>query len=102
MEQPADTTVTAQGQPYTFQPRVFFSRDCTLALIASANKIGPSRNILRVVNLLNNQSIAAEVPFETNIFSALVRNSAGGGKQEVEVKVDTGAATAQTTVMPIP
>jgi hypothetical protein len=103
MEQPADTTVTTQtGQLYTFQPRVFFSPDCTLALVVSANKTGPSKNILRVVNLLNNQSIAAEVPFETNIFSALVRTSAGGAKQEVEVKVDTGATTAQTTVMPIP
>jgi hypothetical protein len=102
MQQPADTTVTSGGQPYTFQPRVFFSPDCTLALLVSANKTGPSKNILRVVNLLNNQPIAAEVPFETNIFSALVRNSAGGAKQEVEVKVDTAVTTAQTIVMPIP
>ena len=103
MEQPADMTVTTlAGQLHSFQPRIFFSPDCTLALVASANKIGPSGNILRVVNLLNNQPIGAEVPFETNIFSALVRTSTGGAKQEVEVKVDTGAPTAHTTVMPIP
>jgi hypothetical protein len=89
MEVPTDMNVqqTATGPFILFQPRVYFSRDCTLALVAGANKLGPTR-------------IGAELPFETSIFSALVRTN--GTKQEVEVKVDTGAASAQTAVRTIP
>ena len=101
IQQPADMQVQpSTGTLYVFQPRVFFSQDCTLALVASANPIGPSKNTLRVLDLVSGQPIGAEVPFDTNIFSALLRNN--GQKQEVEVKADTGTSTATTTVIPMP
>ncbi|MFI4941790.1 MAG: hypothetical protein ACHP85_00910 [Burkholderiales bacterium] len=102
MEVPTDMNVqqTATGPFILFQPRVYFSRDCTLALVAGANKLGPTRHILVVYDLASGQPIGAELPFETSIFSALVRTN--GTKQEVEVKVDTGAASAQTAVRTIP
>jgi hypothetical protein len=98
----ADMTVqqTPTGPFITFQPRVFFSKDCTVALIAGANKLGPSKNILRLMDLISGQPLGTEVPFETATFSALLRNN--GSKQEVEIKVDTGAPSAQTTVVQIP
>ncbi|MGH7710306.1 MAG: hypothetical protein ACREOG_03430, partial [Gemmatimonadaceae bacterium] len=91
---------TPTGPFILFQPRVYFSRDCTLALVAGANKLGPSKHILRVFDLTSGQPIGAEVPFETATFSALVRNS--GSNQEVEIKVDTGSPTAQTVVYRMP
>ena len=103
VQAPTDANVQqTQGGPFIlFQPRVFFSRDCTLALVAGANKLGPSRHILHIYNLITGQPIGNDVSFETNIFSALVRTTAAA-KQEVEVKVDTGAPSAQTVVIPIP
>jgi hypothetical protein len=53
--------------------------------------IGPSHNTTRVINLINGLPIGANIPSETNILTALVRTN--GQKQEVEVKVDTGAPT---------
>jgi hypothetical protein len=102
VQETADMTVqhTTGGAFITFQPRVFFSRDCTLALVAGANKLGPSKHILRVYDLTNGQPLGTEVPFETATFSALVRNVTG--KQEIEIKVDTGSPTAQTVVIVIP
>jgi len=91
---------TPTGPFITFQPRVFFSKDCTVALIVGANKLGPSKNILRLMNLLNGQPIGTEVPFETATFSALLRNN--GSKQEIEIKVDTGTPSAQVTVVALP
>lgn len=98
----ADMTVqqTPTGPFITFQPRVFFSKDCTVALIAGANKLGPSKHILRLMDLVNGQPLGSEVPFETATFSALLRNN--GSKQEIEIKVDTGSPSAQTTVVLIP
>jgi hypothetical protein len=98
----ADMTVqqTPTGPFITFQPRVFFSKDCTIALVAGANKLGPSKHILHVMDLISGQPLGSEVPFETAIFSALLRNS--GSKQEIEIKVDTGAPSAQIKVIPLP
>jgi hypothetical protein len=52
------------------------------------------------MDLITGQPLGTEVPFETATFSALLRNN--GSKQEIEIKVDTGAPSAQTTVIPIP
>ena len=90
IEQPADMNVqhNATGPFILFQPRVFFSPDCTIALVAGANALGPSKHILRVYDLISGQPIGSEVPFETATFSALLRTV--GSKQEIEIKVDTG------------
>ena len=100
---PADMTVQqSSGALVTFQPRVFFSPDCTLALVAGANKLGPSKHILRVFDLATGNPIGSEVSFETATFSALVRNATTAGKQEVVVTVDTGTSTAQTVLIAVP
>ena len=94
-------TVQRTGGPFiSFQPRVFFSRDCTVALVAGANKLGPSNHILRVYDLKSGQPIGSEVTFDTPVFSALLRNA--GAKQEVEIKVDVGGTNPQTVVRAIP
>ena len=67
---PVEATKNNPG--YFFQPRVFFSRDCTLALVAGSNKIGPSNNELVVINLLTGSPLASSVPFNANTFSATV------------------------------
>lgn len=101
IEVPTDMTVQRTGGPLiSFQPRVFFSRDCTVALVAGANKLGPSNHILRVYDLNSGQPIGAEVTFDTPVFSALLRNA--GAKQEVEIKVDVGGTNPQTVVRAIP
>lgn len=102
IETTADMNVqqTTNGPFILFQPRVFFSQDCTVALVVGANKLGPSKHILRLLDLLTGQPIGTEVPFETATFSALLRNA--GLQQEVEIKVDTGSPSAQTVVRTIP
>ena len=101
IEVPIDMTVQRTGGPLiSFQPRVFFSRDCTVALVAGANKLGPSNHILRVYDLKSGQPIGAEVTFDTPVFTALLRNA--GAKQEVEIKVDVGGTNPQTVVRAIP
>jgi hypothetical protein len=102
VEIPVDMRVqqTTGGPFIQFNPRVFFSRDCTLALVAGVNPLGPSMHILRVFDLVTGRPIGPEVSFDTPAFSALVRTV--GTKQEVEVKVDAGASSAQTIVIAIP
>jgi hypothetical protein len=93
IEAPADSRVqhNATGPFIQFLPQVFFSPDCTLALVAGANALGPSKHILRVYDLISGQPIGAEVPFETPTFSALLRTA--GSIQEIEIKVDAGTTT---------
>jgi hypothetical protein len=93
IEAPADMNVqhNSTGPFILFQPRVFFSPDCTLAFVAGANALGPSKHILRVYDLLSGQPIGAEVSFDTNVFSALLRTTST--RQEIEIKVDAGTTT---------
>ena len=63
---------TKSNSFYFFQPRVFFNRDCTLALVAGSNKIGPSNNELVVINLLTGSPLASSVQFNASTFSAMV------------------------------
>jgi hypothetical protein len=92
--------VTNNGQPYTFQPRMFFSPDCTIAMVVGANKLGPSKNVLVLRDLLNGQPLGHEVTFETNIFSAQVQDTPTG--QRVVVTVDTGTPSQQTVNVSFP
>jgi hypothetical protein len=102
IERPVDMQVqqTPTSPLYVFAPRVFFSRDCTVAMIVAANKLGPSKNILQLVDLTTGTNIGTEVPFETAVFGALIRSLAA--KQEVVVTVDTGSPTATSVVYPVP
>ncbi len=68
---------------YAFQPRVFFSPDCTLALVAGANNAGMSNNVLYVIDLLTGNPVGHNVDFNgngngnSNSFSAGVINTNG-------------------------
>jgi hypothetical protein len=102
IQQEANTTVMhSGGAPYTFQPRVFFSPDCTLAFVVSANALGPSSNILYVRDLVRGVPLGHEVPFETSTFGATLSNSPQN-KQQIVVEVDTGTPTASITTIDVP
>jgi hypothetical protein len=101
LTQPVDMQVqTSTGQLYAFQPRVFFSQDCTIAMMVGANTLGPSRNLLWLVDLENGQNIGSEVPFETSVFSAVLNTLPS--KQQVVITVDTGFPTAATRTVDLP
>lgn len=87
------------------QPRVFFSPDCTLALVAGVNTTGPSNYEVSVQDLQtgNPPSGSCGWPIQFNVanaFSALVKLT--NNQTQVEVKVDPGAASAQTCTYNIP
>ncbi len=86
--------------PHVFQPRVFFSADCSIALVASVNTLGPQNHLVQVFDMMTGSPIGSEIPFDTPIFSALVKTT--GTTQQVEVKVDTGAANAQVVNRAVP
>ena len=96
-----EANFNVHGGPQTFQPRVFFSPDCTLAFVASANSLGPSSNILYVRDLVSGLPLGHEIPFETMTFGAIVSNSPLN-KQQIVVEVDTGTPTASTTTIDVP
>jgi hypothetical protein len=86
--------------PHVFQPRVFFSADCSVALVASVNTLGPQNHLLQLFDMTTGSPIGTELPFDTPIFSATLQTV--GAAQRVEVKVDTGAAGAQVVNRPVP
>jgi hypothetical protein len=96
---PADMQSSAPS-PHVFQPRVFFSADCSIALVASVSTIGPQNHLLRLFDMTNGSPIGSEIPFDTPVFSALVKTT--GTAQQIEVKVDTGGANAQVVNRPVP
>ena len=83
---------TKSASLYFFQPLVFFSRDCTLAMIVGSNKIGPSNNDLRIIDLTTGNPIGADIPFNTTYSAAvaIVNN-----QPTVQVTAD-GAITSVT------
>lgn len=72
IQREAFVEATQNNSLHVFPPRVLFNRDCTLALVAGSNKIGPSNNELYVVDLLTGNKLGSEVPFNANTFSATV------------------------------
>lgn len=86
--------------PHVFQPRVFFSADCSIALVASVNTLGPQNHLVQVFDMTTGSPLGSEIPFDTPIFSATLQTV--GAAQRVEVKVDTGAAGAQVVHRPVP
>lgn len=86
--------------PHVFQPRVFFSADCSIALVASVNRLGPQNHLVQVFDMMTGSPIGSEIPFDTPVFSGLVKTT--GTTQQVEVKVDTGTAGAQVVNRPVP
>lgn len=97
---PVNQAVQLGNVFHSFQPRVFFSPDCTLALVAAANSLGPSPNIISLWDLQRSQPLRSDIPLWTDIFQAEV--GTGGSGQFVSLRMDTGTANAQTTQISIP
>jgi hypothetical protein len=75
LDNPSDTqsySVTRQDGAYSFQPRIQFSPDCTLMLIAGAMPNHPANNFLKVWDLLADREIVGLVTFNSGQFSAEV------------------------------
>ncbi|MHB8455291.1 MAG: hypothetical protein ACYDDO_11490 [Acidiferrobacterales bacterium] len=68
---------------YAYQPRIFFSPDCTLALVAGANNVGMSNNVLYVIDLLTGNPVGHGVDFNSKSFSASVINAKGRSMLQV-------------------
>jgi hypothetical protein len=86
-------------------PKVYFSPDCSLALVAGVNTLGPSSYVVTVLDLESGTSPAGSCgwPVQFNVansFSAVVKLQ--GTASKVEVTVDPGAATAQTCTFNVP
>ncbi len=82
---PVEATKT-NAAGYFFEPRIFFSHDCTLAIVAGSNKIGPSNNQLLFYDLLTGNPFHAEIPMTANTFTATV--TIIGNQPTVQVTVD--------------
>ena len=98
-EVPADMQSSA-GTPHVFQPRVYFSPDCSVAMVVGVSTLGPLKNVLRLIDLTTGASLGSELNFETNIYGATLTTV--GSAQRVVVVTDTGAATAQTMNANVP
>jgi hypothetical protein len=87
------------------QPRVLFSPDCTLALVAGVNVSGPSNYEVSVQNLQTGSPPSGTCgwPIQFNTASALTALVKTQGMQtKVEVSVDAGTASAQVCTYNVP
>jgi hypothetical protein len=100
MHQATADMQSSAGTPHVFQPRVYFSPDCSIAMVVGVNTLGPSKNVLRLIDLTTGSSIGSEVDLDTNIYSATLTTV--GAAQRVQVVADTGTATAQTMTANVP
>jgi hypothetical protein len=98
-EVPADMQSSA-GTPHVFQPRVYFSPDCSVAMVVGVSTLGPLKNVLHLIDLTTGSSLGSELNFDTNIYSATLTTV--GSAQRVVVVTDTGTATAQTMNANVP
>ena len=82
-------SVNFQDGAYSFQPRIQFSPDCTLMLIAGAHTSGAANNSLNIWDLLEDRVIASGVTFNTGQFSAEVVPD--NNRFAVRIIIDNGA-----------
>jgi hypothetical protein len=92
--------------PYLFaQPRIYFSPDCTLALVIGVNIPGPSNYLLTVNNMETGNPLPGPCgsPIQFNTYTsptAVVQRA--GSQTSVVVTVDGGAQTSQTCTYAVP
>jgi hypothetical protein len=91
---------SSAGTLHVFQPRVFFSADCSVAMVVGVSTLGPLKNTLRLLDLNSGNPLGSDLNFDTNIFSATLQTV--GTSQRVQVTTDTGAATVQTMNATLP
>ena len=89
----------------TAQPRVFFSPDCTLALVTGVYVLGPSNFAVNVLDLQTGNPPSGNCGWpiqynSANSATALVKIT--GTTTQVVVTVDPGTATAQACTFSVP
>ena len=87
-------------KPRAFAPRIFFSPDCSIALVAGVNRLASPNHLLQLVDLTTGNRLGNEVGFNTTQFAAEVKSV--GMAQQLEVTVDAGTATARTIAVALP
>lgn len=66
--------------PYYFEPAVYFSKDCSLALAVGAHPLGPENNLAQVIDLKTGRVINS-IEFSAPLFSASVVDA--GTRQQI-------------------
>jgi len=95
----ADTQATAP-RPRALAPRVFFSPDCSVALVAGVNRLASPSHLLQLIDLTTGNRLGNNVGFNSAQFSAQVKSV--GTAQQLEVTVDDGTASARTIAVALP
>lgn len=83
-----------------FQPRVFFSPDCSVALVAGVDRRGPRKHLLQLIDLASGNRLGGEIGFDSTSFAANVVRV--GMAQQLEVTVDGAGPKPQTITIPLP
>jgi hypothetical protein len=76
--------------PYYFEPAIYFSPDCSLAIVVGAHPLGPENNFAQVLDLRSGQTINA-IEFSAPFFSAAVAD--GSTRQRIDFS--SGGTTRQ-------
>ena len=79
---------------------IFFSPDCSIALVAGVNRLASPNHLLQLVDLTTGDRLGSVVGFNTTQFAAEVKSV--GMAQQLEVTVDAGTATARTIAVALP
>ena len=79
--------------PYYFEPAVYFSPDCSLALAVGAHPLGPENNLAQVIDLKTGQVINS-IEFSAPFFNASVVD--GSTRQRIDFT--SGGQTSQVNL----
>jgi hypothetical protein len=80
--------------PYYFEPALYFSSDCTLALAVGAHPIGPENNLAQVIEL-KSARVVGSAEFSAPSFTAAVVDA--GTRQRIEF---TSGGQTQNVAIP--
>jgi hypothetical protein len=89
--QAPQTDVASFRSAYYFQPRVWFSPDCSVAIVAGAHPIGPVNNLAHVINVAGTTALGS-FEFDAPTFTAAVATTPAG-TQQVTFTADGQART---------
>ena len=78
--QSPQTDVASFRSAYYFQPRVWFSQDCSVAIVAGAHPVGPVNNLAQVIDVARGAFLGS-FEFAVPTFTAAVTTTASGTQQ---------------------
>ena len=78
--QSSQTDVASFRSAYYFQPRVWFSPDCSVAIVAGAHPVGPVNNLAQVIDVARGVFLGS-FEFVAPTFTAAVTTTASGTQQ---------------------